>query len=47
MFALACIVFTVTGLFLLQLHARQRRATWPLVALGLLIPMLLALLFIH
>ena len=46
-FALACIVFTVTGLFLLQLHARQRRATWPLVALGLLIPMLLALLFIH
>ena len=46
-FALACIVFTVTGLFLLQLHARQRRATWPLVVLGLLIPMLLALLFIH
>ena len=46
-FAVACIVFTVTGLFLLQLHARQRRSTWPLVALGLLIPMLLALLFIH
>ena len=46
-FAVACIVFTVTGLFLLQLHARQRRATWPLVLLGLLIPMLLALLFIH
>ena len=46
-FAVACIVFTVTGLFLLQMHARQRRATWPLVALGLLIPMLLALLFIH
>ena len=46
-FAIACIVFTVTGLFLLQMHARQRRSTWPLVALGLLIPMLLALLFIH
>ena len=46
-FAVACIVFTVTGLFLLQMHARQRRGTWPLVALGLLIPMLLALLFIH
>lgn len=46
-FAVACIVFTATGLFLLWLHARQRRATWPLVALGLLIPMLLALLFIH
>lgn len=47
LFAVACIVFTATGLFLLWLHARQRRATWPLVALGLLIPMLLALLFIH
>lgn len=47
LFALACIVFTATGLFLLWLHAQQRRATWPLVALGLLVPMLLALLFIH
>jgi hypothetical protein len=46
-FALACIVFTVTGLFLLQLHARQRRMTWPYVGLGLVIPVLLALLFIH
>ena len=46
-FALACIVFTLTGLFLLWLHGRQRRATWPLVALGLLLPLLLALLFIH
>ena len=46
-FAVACIVFTATGLFLLQLHARQRRSTWPLVGLGLLVPLLLALLFIH
>ena len=46
-FALACVAFTVTGLFLLQLHARQRRMTWPYVALGLVIPLLLALLFIH
>ena len=46
-FAIACVVFTVTGLFLLQLHARQRRMTWPLVGLGLLIPMLIALLLIH
>jgi hypothetical protein len=46
-FAVACVVFTLTGLFLLWLHGRQRRATWPLVALGLLIPLLLALLFIH
>ena len=46
-FAAACIVFTVTGFFLLQLHAKQRAATWPLVGLGVLIPLLLALLFIH
>ncbi len=45
--ALASIVFTVTGLFLLQLHARQRRMTWPYVGLGVLVPVLLALLFIH
>jgi hypothetical protein len=46
-FAVACVVFTVTGLFLLQLHARQRRMTWPYVGLGLVIPVLLVLLFIH
>lgn len=46
-FSIACVVFTVTGLFLLQLHARQRRMTWPYVGLGLLVPVLLALLFIH
>ena len=46
-FALACLVFCVTGLFLLQMHARQRRMTWPYVALGLALPLLLALLFIH
>lgn len=46
-FALACIVFTLTGLFLLWMHSRQRRATWPLTTLGLLIPLLLILLFVH
>jgi len=46
-FAIACLVFCITGLFLLHLHARQRRLTWPLVGLGLLVPLLLMLLFIH
>jgi len=46
-FAVACLVFCITGLFLLHLHARQRRMTWPLVGLGLLIPLLIALLLIH
>jgi hypothetical protein len=46
-FALACLVFCITGLFLLQMHARQRRTTWPYVALGVVLPVLLAVLFIH
>lgn len=46
-FAAACVVFTLTGLALLWLHARGRPSTWPLVGLGLLIPFLIALLFIH
>lgn len=46
-FALACIVFCLTGLVLLQVHAGNRPTTWPLVALGLVLPLLLAMLFIH
>ncbi len=46
-FALACAVFAITGLCLLQLHARQRPGTWPWVGLGLLLPALIALLFVH
>ncbi|HEX7815744.1 PepSY-associated TM helix domain-containing protein [Dyella sp.] len=46
-FALACVIFSVTGLLLLKMHAAQRGATWPLVAMGLLLPLLLALIFIH
>ena len=43
-FALACLVFAITGLFLLKLHAPRRASTWPLVALGVLLPLLLILL---
>lgn len=46
-FAVACLVFCITGLFLLYLHGRQRRMTWPMVGLGLLVPLLIVLLFIH
>nr|WP_246105772.1 PepSY-associated TM helix domain-containing protein [Rosistilla ulvae] len=46
-FALATLVFCFTGLGLLFLHARHRRMTWPLVGLGLIVPLLLALLLIH
>lgn len=46
-FALACLIFSATGLFLLKLHAAGRVGTWPLVGLGLVVPLLLAILFIH
>ncbi len=46
-FAVACIVFTLTGLLLLQLHARHRPSTWPIVGAGLAIPVILAILFLH
>lgn len=46
-FAVACVIFAVTGLALLWLHARGRPSTWPIVALGLLIPVVIALIFIH
>jgi hypothetical protein len=46
-FAVACIIFTLTGLLLLQLHARHRPLTWPIVGLGLIIPVIIAILFIH
>jgi uncharacterized protein len=46
-FAFACVVFAITGLFLLQLHAAKRRSTWPLVGAGLAIPAAIAIIFIH
>jgi hypothetical protein len=46
-FAAACLIFCLTGLVLLQFHAGRRPATWPVVGLGLLAPVLIALLFIH
>lgn len=45
--AIACVVFSVTGFGLLWLYARGRRVTWPLVALGLVLPFILFLLFVH
>jgi hypothetical protein len=47
LFAVACVLFCITGLLLLQMYARQRRSTWPWVGLGIVLPALLALLFIH
>ncbi|WP_439534234.1 PepSY-associated TM helix domain-containing protein [Polymorphobacter sp.] len=46
-FAVACVIFAATGFFLLQLHAGRRPSTWPLVAVGLVIPALIAAVLIH
>lgn len=46
-FAVACLVFCATGLLILKMHAGNRPFTWPMVGMGLVIPMLLALLLIH
>lgn len=46
-FAVACLVFCLTGLLILQRHAAQRPATWPITALGLLLPALVLLLAVH
>lgn len=47
LFAVACLLFSITGLLILKFHAVSRPSTWPLVGLGLVIPALLALLLIH
>lgn len=46
-FAAVCVIFSLTGLLLLQRQSQARPTTWPLTGLGLLLPVLLALLFIH
>jgi hypothetical protein len=46
-FAAAALIFSITGLFILKMHAGNRPFTWPMVGMGLVIPVLLALLFIH
>lgn len=46
-FAGAAILFTGTGLLLLQFHSRHRAKTWPLVGLGLAVPLIVAILFLH
>jgi uncharacterized protein len=46
-FSITALVFCVTGLFMLSMHAGNRPATWPLVGLGVVLPLVLVILFIH
>lgn len=45
--AAACLFFSLTGLVLLQIQARQRRSTWPLVIGGTLLAFVLMIFFVH
>ncbi len=45
--AAACLFFSLTGLILLQIQARQRRSTWPLVVGGTILVLGLMIFFVH
>jgi len=45
--ALACVFFSLTGLALLWIQARQRTSTWPLVSLGIGVLVFLMIVFAH
>lgn len=47
LFAVACVLFAGTGLFLLKMHSSRRPGTWPYVALGLVLPLVVIVLFVH
>ncbi len=46
-FSVVCIIFCLTGLALLVVHAGRRPTTWPVVAAGILLPVFLILFFLH
>ncbi|OCC24217.1 hypothetical protein MB02_07815 [Croceicoccus estronivorus] len=47
LFVVVATLFTLTGFILLFMHARNRPLTWPVTGLGFVIPLLLAMFFIH
>ena len=47
LFAVASLLFAITGLLILKLHAAKRRSVWPLVAAGFVLPLVLLLIFVH
>jgi hypothetical protein len=46
-FAVACIIFSITGFLLLQRYADTRSQTWPLLIAGLVLPIFFMLFLIH
>lgn len=46
-FSIASVVFCITGLMLLWVHAKRRPSTWPIVAAGVLLPVVVIVFFVH
>jgi hypothetical protein len=46
-FAGACLIFCITGFLILKYHAANRPSTWPVIGFGIVLPIVLALLFVH
>ena len=46
-FSVACVVFCITGFLILKYHAAKRPSTWPVIGFGIVLPIVLALLFVH
>lgn len=46
-FSVVCVIFCLTGLALLFVHARRRPMTWPVVAAGILLPVIVIIFFLH
>lgn len=47
LFGMGCIVFCVTGLLILAVHAKSRWSIWPVTGLGFVLPLLIVLIFVH
>ncbi|MBC2605911.1 PepSY-associated TM helix domain-containing protein [Pelagicoccus albus] len=46
-FSVACVIFCLTGLALLWVHAKRRPSTWPIVAAGFAIPVVVLIFLAH
>jgi hypothetical protein len=46
-FSIACVLFCITGFLIMKYHAANRPSTWPVIGFGIVLPAVLALLFVH
>lgn len=46
-FAVACVLFCLTGFLIMKYHAANRPSTWPVLGFGIVLPAIIVLLFVH